>query len=261
MQISFINDEISSNIDEALAFARKNKLRYIELRRIDGKDITELTPAEACALAEKITSAGILVSALSSPFLKWKENTREFTFGSRKFDKETDYFTALMDLADIFGAPNIRIYSYLKDDSLSVEEIGKKLDIYSQMALERGLSLLLENDSLCNIDTINKMHQLFELYGFSNIFPLLDIGNTVASGDDFAPQELQDIINKCLYFHIKDYDAELKRFVVVGEGNVDYENLLADKVNDKEVFMSLDTHTGYPEDLQMSLNILQTWEE
>ena len=55
MQISFINDEISSNIDEALAFARKNKLRYIELRRIDGKDITELTPAEACALAEKIT--------------------------------------------------------------------------------------------------------------------------------------------------------------------------------------------------------------
>ena len=131
MQISFINDEISSNIDEALAFARKNKLRYIELRRIDGKDITELTPAEACALAEKITSAGILVSALSSPFLKWKENTRKFTFSGRKFDKETDYFTALMDLADIFGAPNIRIYIHISKMTAYLLKKSEKNSIFT----------------------------------------------------------------------------------------------------------------------------------
>lgn len=260
MQISFMNDEFS-NIEEALAFAKKNQLRYIELRKINNKDITELSKDEAFALADKISAAGILVSALSSPFLKWKEGAQSFAFGNRPVASEAEYFTALMDLADIFGAPNIRIYSYLKNESLSLEDLGRKLDVYSQMALERGLNLLLENDSLCNIDTINKMHQLFEIYGFSNIFPLLDLGNTIASGDDFKPQELQDIINKCLYFHIKDYDAELKRLVVVGEGHVDYENILADNRTDAESIFSLDTHTGYPEDLQMSLNLLQTWED
>ena len=260
MQISFINDEFS-NIDDALAFARKNKLRYIELRKINNKNITELTKEEAFTLAEKISAAGILVSALSSPFLRWKEGTQDLSIGDIQTTSEKEYFIALMDLADIFGAPNIRIYSYFKYENLPIEDLGKKLDTYSQIALERGINLLLESDNLCNIDTINKMHQLFELYGFSNIFPLLDLGNTLASGDDFKPQELQDIINKCLYFHIKDYDADLKRFVVIGEGNIDYENILADKLTETETIFSLDTHTGYPEDLQMSLNLLQTWKD
>ena len=141
-----------------------------------------------------------------------------------------------------------------------MEELGKKLDIYSQMALERGISLLLENDAKCNISTINSMHQLLELYGFSNIFPLLNLGNTIAMADDFKPQDLQDIINKCQYFHLKDYDAELKRNVVIGEGNIDYEDILQDKLNDTDVVLSLDTATGYPEDLQMSLNMVQAWE-
>lgn len=261
MEISFVNDEFSENIDEALAFAKKNGLRYIELRKINGKNITELSKNDAFALAEKIASAGILVSAIASPFLKWRLNESSFTFWGEPVASENEYFTNLMDLADIFGAPNIRIYSYLKQENLSVEDLGQKLDAYSQQALERGISLLLENDGLCNIDTISKMHQLFTLYGFSNIFPLLDLGSMVALGDDFRPQELEDLINKCLYFHIKDYDAELKRFVVVGEGNVDYESLLANKLIDIETIFSLETATGHPEDLQMSFNMLQTWED
>ena len=261
MEISFISDEYSANIDEALAFAVKNGLKYIELRQIGDKNITEFTREEAFALSEKIASAGILVSSVASPFLKWRLDEAEFNCLGQKQASEADYFTALMDLADIFGAPNIRIFSYLKQDGLSLEDLGQKLDVYSQMALDRGISLLLENSGLCNIDSIAQMHKLFELYGFSNIFPLLDLGETVATGDDYAPQELQDLINKCLYFHIKDYDAELKRYVVIGEGNIDYESLLADKLNDTAVVFSLEGHTGYPEDLKMSLNIMQAWEE
>ncbi len=259
MELCFINDEYSSNIDDALRFAQKNNLRYIELRNIDGKNICDLSLDKISQIAAQIAQAGILVSTIASPFLSWHEGT-PLNIGGQSVD-ETEYFTKLMDIADILGAANIRIYSYLKDDSLSLEDLGKKLDIYSQMALERGISLLLENDANCNISTIKSMHQLFELYGFSNIFPLLNIGNTIAMGDDFIPQDMQDLINKCFYFHIKDYDAELKRNVVIGEGNVDYENLLQSKLNDNETIISLETATGYPEDLQMSLNLVQTWED
>lgn len=261
MEISFVNDEFSDNIDEALAFAKKNGLKYIELRQISGKNVTELSKEEAFSLANKIASAGILVSAIASPFLKWKQNETDFNIFGQPVASETDYFISLMDLADIFGAPNIRIYSYLKQDDLTIDELGIKLDAYSQLALDRGIGLLLENDGLCNIDTIHKMHQLFATYSFSNIFPLLDLGTMLALADDFIPHELQDLIGMCLYFHIKDYDADLKRFVAVGDGNVDYENLLAEKLLENEAFFSLDTHTGYPEDLQMSLNILETWED
>ena len=254
MEISFINDELSDNIDEVLAFAKKNELKYIELRRIDGKPVEQLTKDMAFALSEKIANSGILVSALATSFLKEKAD-------EQSVDAQKEKFASVMDLADICGAPNVRIYSYLKDETISLEDLGKRLDVFSQMALERGLNLLLENDRDCCIDTISQMHQLLDLYGFSNIFPLLNLGETIASGDDFSPQELQDVVNKCLYFHIKDYDADLKRWVVLGEGHADYEPIFADKKNDKAVIFSLDTGTGYPEDLKMSLNILQSFED
>ena len=75
MEISFINDELSDNIDEVLAFAKKNELKYIELRRIDGKPVEQLTKDMAFALSEKIANSGILVSALATSFLKEKAQT------------------------------------------------------------------------------------------------------------------------------------------------------------------------------------------
>lgn len=256
MEISFVNDAFAENIDEALGFAKKNDLRYIELRKINGMDISSITTSYAFELSNKIADAGILVSALSSSFLDWKSDCNNFNINGQHVDSEEEYFIKLMDLADAFGAPNIVISSYVKDETLSLEELGKKLDVYSQLALDRGINLLLENKAGTNIDTVSAMHKLFELYGFSNIFPLLNMGEIVASDDDFNPQELQDIVNKCLYFHINDYDSEAKRYVVLGEGHIDYSAILEDKQNDKAVIFSLDPKTGHAEDLQMSYNML-----
>ncbi len=260
MELSFVNNEFSTNIDEFIGFAKKNGLKYIELNKIENKNIVDLNLVEATELSAKLSSSGILVSAIASPFLKWSSKQQEFAIMGENVNDELEYFTKLMDLADIFGAPNIRIYSYLKED-ITLEDLGKKLDVYSRLALDRGITLLLENDGLCNIDSINKMHQLLELYNFSNIFPLINLGLVFATADDYKPQELQDLVNTCQYFHITDYDSELKRNVVVGEGDVDYESILADKFNDICTILSLEPHTGYPEDLQMSLNVLTSYEE
>ena len=260
MEISFVNNEFSTNIDEVISFTKKNSLKYIELNKIGDKSIVDLNVSEALELSAKLSLSGILVSAIASPFLKWSSKQQNFSIMGENVKDELEYFTKLMDLADIFGAPNIRIYSYLKED-INLEDLGKKLDTYSQMALDRGISLLLENDDLCNIDSVNKMHQLLELYNFSNIFPLVNMRNIIATSDDYKPQELQDLINTCQYFHITDYDSELKRNVVIGEGDIDYEDILSNKFNDICTILSLEPHTGYPEDLQMSLNILLSYEE
>lgn len=260
MEISFVNNEFSTNIDEVINFAKKNGLRYVELDKVDDKSIVDLSVDEAMAISAKLSAAGILVSAIASPFLKWSLKKQDFSIMGEKIVSEKEYFIKLMDLADIFGAPNICIFSYLKED-ISLEDLGNKLDVYSQMALDRGISLLIENDGMCNIDSVNKMHQLLELYSFSNVFPLLNLGNVVMTADDYNPQELQDLINTCQYFHITDYDSELKRNVVVGEGDVDYESILSEKLNDICTIFSIKPHTGYSEDLQMSLNVFASYEE
>ena len=260
MELSFVNSEFSTNIDEDIAFAKKNGLKYIELNKIGDKNVVDLKLDEALELSAKLSSSGILVSAIASSFLKWSSKKQDFTIMGESVVSEREYFVKLMDLADVFGAPNIRIYSYSKDE-MDLEELGKRLDVYSQLALDRGIALLLENDGLCNIDNVNKMHQLFELYNFSNVFPLINLGVVFATSDDYKPQELQDLVNTCQYFHITDYDSELKRNVVVGEGDVDYEEILADKFDDICTIFSLEPHTKYPEDLQMSVNVFASYEE
>ena len=47
MEISFVNDELSTNIDEVIAFAKKNGLKYVELRKINDKDIVDISLKEA----------------------------------------------------------------------------------------------------------------------------------------------------------------------------------------------------------------------
>lgn len=260
MEISFINDEYSDNLEDALAFARKNQLKYIELRKINGKNVVDLTEEEASIYSAQIADAGVLVSSLVTPFLYWPMQQKEFKISGQHIDSEEEYFTKLMDLADIFGAQHLSIYSY-SDNSADIDELGNMLDKYSQMALERGIVLLLNIDKQCNINNINKMHQLFENYNFSNIYPLIDTGKIIADQDDYKPQELQDIINTCHYFHISDYDDELKRYVVFGEGKLDFDDFLRDKKNDNYTILSLNPSTNHMEDLVMSLNQLQAWED
>lgn len=258
MEISFINDEYSNNLTDALTFARKNQLKYIELRNIDGRNIADLTANEALNYSTQISNAGILVSSLTSSFLYWPERTKEFKIMGQQVDSEEEYFNKLMDLADIFGAQYLNIYSYT-NTNIDIDELGQQLDKYSQMALERGIVLLLNIDKNCNISNINKAHQLFENYNFSNIYPLINTGKLIAEQDDYKPQELQDLINTCHYFHLSDYDNDLQRYVVIGEGNFDFDNILADKKNDAGTFFSLAPATNHPEDLSMTLNLLHDW--
>ena len=260
MNISFINDEYSNNLNDALAFARKHQLKYIELRNINGKNITDLTSNEALDYSTQIAQSGILVSAVNTPFLYWQHGECNFNISGQRADSEEEYFTKLMDIADIFGAQYISIYSYL-NNHMDIDTLGKQLDIYSQKALERGIVLLLNIDKNCNIANINKIHQLFENYNFSNIYPLINTGKIIAENDNYNPQELQDIINTCNYFHLSDYDDELKRYVVLGEGHLDLDMILQDKKADNNAFVSLYPATGHPEDLTMSLNQLQAWED
>ena len=259
MEICFINDEYSSQLNDALAFARKQELKYIELRNINGKNITDLTIDEAAIYAQKIAEASILTASIVSPFLYWHKGETNFKIMGQQIDSEEEYFLKLMDLADVFGAQHIGIYSYLQEDNLDIDQLGKDLDKYSQMALERGIELLLNIDAKCNINNIHAIHQLFENYNFSNITPLINTGKIIADNDDYIPSELQDIINTCHYFHLSDYDDELKRYVALGEGHADFAALLGDKINDNYTIFSLNPGTSHPEDLSMSLNQLIDW--
>lgn len=254
MKISFINDEYSEDIHRCIDFCRAKDIRYIELRKIDGKNIANLEKQQIEEIAEVLRKNDIQVSSIASPFLKW-DNDRipadDFKF--KIFGTNKECLDSLIEYANILGTSNIRIFSFLKNVFFNVKFFAgylHKLDDYIE---KKHINLLLENEPVCNIATIYDLYTFFRIYKFNNIFPLIDIGN--CRQNVVSKQELDVVAQSCFYYHIKDYSKKSNMYVALGDGDMDFDYLLNIAKNDS--FLSLETHTGNQKDFITSVQILK----
>src|SRR5215510_13185061 len=71
LTLSLITDEVSPSLDEALAFAHAEGIGTIDLRVIDGCNVLGLTRDELLGAAQRVRAAGLAVSCILTPLLKW----------------------------------------------------------------------------------------------------------------------------------------------------------------------------------------------
>ena len=70
IQLSGFSDEISPDFDKQMQVISQLGMKYIEIRGVDGKNITELTPDEVAVVKEKLDAAGVQISSIGSPIGK-----------------------------------------------------------------------------------------------------------------------------------------------------------------------------------------------
>ena len=68
--LSAFADEASPMLDEQIKALKEEGVSLIELRGVDGKNVSTLTLEEAVAVKAKLDAAGIRLSALGSPYGK-----------------------------------------------------------------------------------------------------------------------------------------------------------------------------------------------
>jgi hypothetical protein len=71
LTIGLITDEVSPALDEGLAFARAEGIGTIDLRVIDGRNVLALSREELADAARCVRAAGLAVSCICTPLLKW----------------------------------------------------------------------------------------------------------------------------------------------------------------------------------------------
>src|SRR5690349_5250726 len=71
LTICFITDEVSPSLDEGLAFARAEGIGTIDLRVLDGRNVLALSRSELADAARRVRAAGVSVSCICTPLLKW----------------------------------------------------------------------------------------------------------------------------------------------------------------------------------------------
>ncbi|MBQ8718072.1 MAG: sugar phosphate isomerase/epimerase [Clostridia bacterium] len=208
LQLCAFADEAGNRLEEQIAALSENGIPYLEMRGVNGKNVADLTPAEAKDICDRLAANGLRVWSLGSPAGKTKLEV--------PFTVEEERFKRLLQTADVTGARCIRLFSfYGADDSdACFDEVCRRLNRFLELAQGHSVVLCHENEKGIYGDTAVrclKLHRALPQLGC-----VFDPANFMQCGVDTldAWKLLEPYIN---YLHIKDC-AEDGRVVPPGTG-------------------------------------------
>ncbi len=189
-------DEADSSIDKQIEAMRDNGIGYLEIRGVDGENISEISTEKAKEVRRKLDESGISVWSLGSPYGKIKITD--------PIEPHLDKFKRGLELADILGAKNIRLFSFFvpKDEAEAYsDEVMDRMSKLVSAAKGSGILLCHENEKGIFGDVADRCAQIHRT--FPEISAVFDPANFVQCGQDTekAWEKLAPFVK---YMHIKD---------------------------------------------------------
>ena len=237
LTISAFSDEYADSLQEQCKALNGFGVSYMEMRGVNGKNVSTLTKDEVCEAKVMLADYGIKVSSIGSPLGKIKlDGDLHGHLGTAKRVFET---------ANELGAKNIRMFSFYLPDGKTREECrGQVFDELSKLvklAEEYNVTLCHENEALIYGESPEKCFEILEYFS-GKLKCVLDMGNFVLDG--YNPVEAYKLLEKHIeYFHIKDalYAGAI---VPAGKGEAQIKEILDDyKENGKkDTFITLEPH-------------------
>ncbi len=203
-------DEASGRMEGQIAAMTRNGLQGLEIRGVDGQNIADITPQNAREVRKKLDDAGLCVWSVGSPIGK-------IDIVQGDFAAHLDQLRHTLDLADILGAKNLRMFSFYLPAGETEKWRGKVFDQMGAMlgaAAGSGVTLCHENEKGIYGDNADRCHEL--LQAFPVLAGVFDPANFVQCNQDTL--EAWDLLkDRILYLHIKDALPD-GRVVPAGKG-------------------------------------------
>lgn len=208
MKLCAFADEASVSTEGQIKALLENNIPYLEIRGVNGTNIASLDMVTAKKFAADLKDHGLSVWSIGSPAGK-SPITDDFS-------KEKDQFNRLMEMADIFGAPCIRLFSFYGADNSEAcfDEVCYRLDTFCTMSEAHNVRVCHENEKGIYGDIADKCLKLHKaLPKMSSVF---DPANFVQCGQNVL--EAWDMLSPYVWYgHIKDALSD-GRIVPPGEG-------------------------------------------
>ena len=236
--LSAFADEYSDNFIQQVSALRTFGIEYLEIRGVDGKNVSELTKSDIKRVKSILNDYGVKVSSIGSPL------------GKIKIDDDLrahiEVANKVFDAANELGVRNCRIFSFYAPKGKRIEDykaqVFEGLTELLRVAEKHNVLLCHENEANIYGETPQKCLEILDYFG-GQIRCVFDMGNFVLDGSKPYPDAYKTLFSYIEYFHIKD---ALKEGAVVpagcGEGNI--KELLSDyKANGKkDAFITLEPH-------------------
>lgn len=219
-------DEADNTLDGQIEALKRNNIKYLEIRAVDGQNIKDVSLDKAREIRKKLDENDIKVWSIGSPVGKYRVDD--------DFDSQLESFRLLCKKAEILGATKIRMFSFFSKDEDAVFE---RLEKFTEIVPD-GITLCHENEKDIfgdNIECCEKIHKRFD-----KIKMVFDPANFVQCEVDTlkAWDTLHTYID---YMHIKDALKD-KRVVRAGYGIGNIERLIEMYINQGGKVLTLEPH-------------------
>jgi sugar phosphate isomerase/epimerase len=223
-RLSAFADEVTEGFLSQVKFLAKEKVGYIEPRFINRKNIMNLNRSELDDARRMIRDHGLKVSAIGSPIGKVRLD--------EPFEPHLDKFKHVVDLAQFFETPFIRMFSYYAPE-------GKNIDDYRDQVMERmaakvkvvertGVTMVHENEAHIYGHTAANCADLVETIGSDRLRLAYDPANFVWG------EKITNNVEVCwpvmkpyvVHIHIKDWklgSADIGSLPGQGDGQITME--------------------------------------
>jgi len=266
-RLAVINGEITQDFEKACQIVSGDfGLRWIELRSMWNKNVTDLDPKEADDARKILEEHELRVTDIASPLFKtdWpgaprssQSETRDQFHGDFDASAQDKLLERCISLAKSFNTDRIRCFDYwrLDDQKPFRAAINAKLQQAAGRCAKDNLVLLLENEMSCNTATGEESAAVLKAIPNKNFLLNWDPGNAAALGSTPYPTGYEllpkDRIGHC---HCKDVVSKPDHkydWAPVGSGMVDWVGQLQALQRDGFRYgLSLETHwrgAGTPE--------------
>lgn len=235
--LSAFADEYSSNFAEQLEALNGYGIGYVELRGLDGKNVSVLTKNEVLEAKKKLDFYGVGVSAIGSPIGKIELDG--------DLDGHFEMARRVFETAGELGAKYIRMFSFYAPTGRDITEfrddVFENLGRLAALARSHGVVLCHENEAKIYGDVPVRCREIADT--FTDIKTVFDMGNYVLEGVKPYTEGYGLLKDKIAYFHIKDA-LSAGAIVPPGCGEAHIKEILADHVSyaEDDFFVSLEPH-------------------
>ena len=188
-------DEADANRLGQIKALAENAIPYLEIRGVDGTNIADLPREKALQFKSELDAAGIRVWSIGSP--AGKTNIHD------DFDKALDQFRRLLDMAEIFKAKRIRLFSFYGTDGSDeyFEEVCRRLNVFCDLCEEKGIIPCHENEKGIYGDIATRCLAIHK--AVPRLKAVFDPANFIQCGQDVM-EAWKMLFPYVEYGHIKD---------------------------------------------------------
>jgi sugar phosphate isomerase/epimerase len=192
------------------------------------------------------------VSCICTPLLKWSPpgktaRTEGDQFGFELGDRTPrDVYVKAFAAAEILGARNLRVFSYLAYDDYCLDDLREPIEDLLVLAEKFDMKVHVENEGVCNIADFAELEAVMTTYRHPRLRALPDIANAYRKSRPPSAPDLARLLPFTDILHIKDYANAARRFVAVGEGDIPIATLLAATLPTREapLTLTIETHAS-----------------